>query len=64
MTNKKRVVTSGKVKVPKYGVINIVSNELIDIFGWHKEAKQSASFYPEILKAVRLSGTVSYTVAK
>lgn len=66
MTNKKRVVTSGKVNFPKWGIMNKYG-ELLYAYPSREDARNVVRFglsYSQSVFVVRLSGTVTYTLAK
>ena len=65
MTNNKRVATSGKVKVPKWGLMHTKTGKLVSVSDDEAIVRLAIFTNPSVpLSIVRLSGTVTYTVAK
>lgn len=64
MTNKKPSATSGKVKVPGWGVMFKHSNSFFGCYYTRDDARSMQVWALSPTRIVRLSGTVTYTLAK
>jgi hypothetical protein len=64
MYKKKNTPASGKVKMPKWGYLNISSNQLAIVAYNRKWAKIWARGDIQNYRVVRLTGTINYKIAK